>query len=310
MAQARMTQNEVIAMFPSISNWGRWGKSDELGALNYISPVRRAAAARLVETGETISLALPMATEPAADNPRPSTHLMIRSGRLGHPLGIQGSADYFSIAPHGFAETHLDALCHYFWEDRMYNGFESAEVNFQGAHKCGVDVARHGIVGRGVLLDVPKVRGVEWLEPGEAIFPDDLDAAEREHHVQAGEGDILLVRTGRTCRRKAKGPWSAFAEGLAGLDVSCMPWIHDRRVALLGSDGVSDVMPSGYGGGLNLPVHTCTLVMMGVLLLDNADFDALAEYCARNGRYAFMFMLAPLVLAHGTASPANPLAIF
>ncbi len=310
MARKRMTEDEIVAMFPRISNWGRWGADDQRGALNFITAERRAAAARLVQSGEPVSLSRPVATEPAADNPRPTTHLMIRSGRLGHPLGIQGSADYFATAPHGFSETHLDALCHYFWDDKMYNGFPSAEVNFQGAHRCGVEVAREGIIGRGVLLDIPKIRGVEWLEPGAPIFPDDLEAAEREHGARIGEGDILLVRTGRARRRRERGGWNVLTEGLPGLDVSCMPWIFERRVALLGSDGVSDVMPSGYGHGLNLPVHTSTLVWMGVYLLDNADFEALAERCARAGRYEFMFILAPLVLEHGTASLVNPIAMF
>src|SRR5262249_43241949 len=124
------------------------------------------------------------------------------------------------------------------------------------------------------------------------------------------EGDLLMVRTGRARRRRERGAWSVFAEGLPGLDVTAVPWIHERRIALLGSDGVSDVMPSGYADGLNLPVHTSTLVLMGVYLLDNADFEALAEHCARLGRYEFMFVLAPLVLEHGTASPVNPIAIF
>jgi kynurenine formamidase len=310
MARSRMTESEVIAMFDVISNWGRWGADDQLGALNFIRPEHRVAAAHLVESGDTESLSRPMATEPAADNPRPATHLMIRSGRRGHPLGIQGSADYFSIAPHGFSETHLDALCHYFWQDRMYNGFESAEVGFQGALKCGIEVTRAGIIGRGVLLDIPKLRQVQWLEPGERIFPEELEAAERASHLTIGEGDILLVRTGRTRRRQALGPWNVFFEGLAGLDVSCMPWVHERHVALLGSDGVSDVMPSGYEHGLNMPVHTATLVMMGVYLLDNADLEALAQQCERLNRYAFMFTIAPLVLERGTASPCNPLALF
>jgi len=310
MARRRMTASEVIAMFDQISNWGRWGADDELGALNFITPAYRAAAARLVESGESISLSRPIATAPAADNPRPSTHLMIRSGRHGHPMGIQGSADFFSIAPHGFSETHLDALCHYFWQDRMYNGFPSAEVNFQGAAKCGVEIARAGIVGRGVLLDIPRLRGAEWLEPGDTIYPAELDSAALAHRVEIGEGDILLIRTGRARRRKVLGPWSAMGDGLPGLDVSCMPWLHERRIALLGSDAVSDVMPSGYDQGLGMPVHTSTLVMMGVYLLDNADFDALAEHCALVDRYSFMFTIAPLVLEHGTASPCNPLALF
>ena len=173
MAKTNYTTSEITELLQKVSNWGRWGASDQRGTLNYISNEKRAAAARLVRSGETVSLALPLATRPARDNPAPVTHLMIRSGDVGHPLGSWGCADYFAIEPHGLATTHLDALCHHFYQGKMYNGFDYTEVDFQGAHKCAIDVARDGIISRGVLLDIPRVRRVEWLEPGESIFPEE-----------------------------------------------------------------------------------------------------------------------------------------
>lgn len=309
MTAPRLSSAEVRALYDKLSNWGRWGKNDERGALNFITAERRAAAARLAQSGECVSLALPLATVAAADNPMPVTHLMTQTGTDALELPAPYAGDYFSVAPHGYSITHLDALCHVFWQGRMYNGFAATEVASRGARKCAIDVARDGIVGRGVLLDIPKTRKVEWLELGERIFPEDLDAAEREHRVRAGEGDVLLVRTGRARRRKAHGGWDVWREGMPGLDPSCLPWLYERRIAVLGSDGTSDVKPSGYDD-LLLPIHVGALVAMGVHLIDNADLDALSAACARNGRYEFLFSMAPLVLERGTASPVNPLAIF
>ncbi|MGO9264609.1 MAG: cyclase family protein [Candidatus Binataceae bacterium] len=300
---ARLTKDQVKAAFEQINNWGRWGKEDERGALNYITPEKRAAAAKLAMSGEIVSCALPLATKTAPDNPQPVQHMMLH---VGAPVA---SLDYFAIAPHGYAFTHLDALCHVFWEGKMYNGFSSREVGRFGARKCAIDVARDGVVTRGVMLDIPLVRKVDFLEPGEAIYPEELDAAEKLHGVRVAEGDVLLIRTGRHQRRKVKGASDPRREGLAGLDASCLPWLHERRIALLGCDGVSDCAPSHYAPDYEMPVHVGALVMMGVHLLDNADLDALATACAKHGRYEFLFALAPLILERGTASPVNPLAI-
>jgi hypothetical protein len=237
--------SQVADLLESVSNWGRWGKDDQRGTLNFITNDKRAAAARLVRTGEAVSLSLPLATRPARDNPTPVTHLMLRSGPVGHPLGSSGCADYFAIEPHGLATTHLDALCHHFWRGKMYNNFDFTEVDFQGAHKCAIDVARAGVISRGILIDIPKIRGAEWLEPGDVIFPQDLDAAERDHRVQVGEGDIMLLRTGRFKLRRAKGV-PAMLGSMAGLHASCLPWLHERGVAVLGSDAISDVLPTPY----------------------------------------------------------------
>ncbi len=305
----RLTSDEVRGLFDKLSNWGRWGKDDQRGALNFITDSKRAAAARVAQSGETVSLALPLAVRPAIDNPMPVSHLMVQTGLDSAREWLPYSADYFAIAPHGMANTHIDALCHVFWQGKMYNGFGADEVGSHGARKCAIDVARQGIVSRGVLLDIAKLRKVEWLEPGDRIMVEELDAAEKDHRVRVDEGDILLIRTGRARRRKSKGAWDPNGEGMPGLDPTCLPWIHERRVAMLGSDAVSDVVPTGYKD-LVLPIHVCALAVMGVHLLDNADFDALADACARLGRYEFMFATAPLILERGTGSPVNPLAIF
>jgi kynurenine formamidase len=300
----RLTPDEVKASFETISNWGRWGKEDQRGALNFITAEKRAAAARLARAGEIVSLALPLSTQTTAENPQPVQHLMLHVG----PHAV-AALDYFGIAPHGMAFTHLDALCHVFWDGKMYNGFSNREVGRFGAKKCAIDVTRDGIVSRGVLLDIPKSRKVEWLEPGDPIYPEDLNAAEKMGAVRVDEGDILLIRTGRHQRRKAKGAWDPRREGLPGLDASCLTWLHERRIAVLGCDAVSDLIPNGYSGELSMPIHVGTLVMMGIHLIDNADLEALSAACARHNRYEFLFAMAPLILERGTASPVNPLAI-
>lgn len=303
---ATMTESELEGVLEKVSNWGRWGKEDQRGALNFITGQKRAAAARMVQSGQTVSLSQPLATEPAIDNPTPVVHLMRQTGH-DFPGALPHSADFFTIAPHGHANTHLDAFCHIFYRGKMYNGFDAIEVGSHGAKRCAIDAGRDGIVGRGVLLDLPRLKGVQWLENGEAILPADLEAAEREHQVRVEEGDILLIRVGRWDRRRAKGAWSMYQDGVAGLEAGCLEWLHQRRIAVLGCDGISDVRPTGYK---ILPIHVGALVMMGVHLIDNANLDGLAQTCKRTGQYHFMFMMAPLVLERGTASPVNPIAVF
>ena len=257
-------------------------------------------------------MSLPLATLPAPDNPTPVMHLVQQCGHDSMDvLPLPHSADYFAIAPHGLANTHLDALCHVFHNGKMYNGYSAAEVGSRGAKKCAIDVAAsQGVISRGILLDIPKIKKVDWLENGTPISRADLEAAEKDHRVTVEEGDVLFVRTGRAKMRKSKGGWDAFKDGLAGLDASCLPWLHERRIAVQGCDGVSDVSPSPYGSEIIFPIHIGTLPMMGVHLIDNADLDPLAATCARLGRYEFLFTMGPLILEHGTASPVNPIAVF
>jgi len=308
-ANSDLTEAQVREFFTTLSNWGKWGPNDQLGALNYITAAKRAQAAALVREGASVSMSVPLATQPEPNNPTPVTHLMMQTGAAGEAgmVPLPYTADYFAIAPHGLANTHLDALCHVFNEGKMYNGYPSSDVTAQGARNGAIDALRDGIVSRGVLIDVPRVKGREWLEPGEAISPADLEAAEKAGNFQVEEGDVLFVRTGRHARQKAKGPWDAFKDGMAGLGAACLPWLHARKVAALGSDGASDVLPSGYEK--ILPIHAVTIVAMGIHLLDNCALDAVAEACAARSRWTFLLVVAPLVLVRGTASPVNPLAI-
>jgi kynurenine formamidase len=233
--------------------------------------------------------------------------------RAGDIEGATGSGDYFAVASHGVSVTHLDALCHIFNRGRMYNDRPASMVQSTGAVANSIMAGRDGIVSRGVLLDIPRLVGREWLEPGEAIYIEDLEAAEAAQKVRVQEGDILLVYTGRH-KRRAQFPQDDRADGgrLAGLHVTTLDWLHERRVALLGCDGVSDVMPSGApaDGHYRIPIHSIAIPAMGLHLLDNADFGELAATCAELGAYEFMLTIAPLRLAKGTASPVNPIAVF
>jgi kynurenine formamidase len=300
-------------VFEATKNWGRWGEQDERGALNFITPKLRAAAAALVRDGVAVSCARDLPVTASAENPQPALHHMLVAGDDAEALGIPGlgaTMDFIGVAFHGMATSHVDALCHVAVGGRIYNGFPVTDVRSTGARRDSVMVAADGIVGRGVLLDVPRLRGVEWLEPGERIAPEELERAEAAQRVRAGEGDVLLVATGRDARRAAKGPWDPNGVGLAGLDPRCIPWLHERRVAVLGSDGVSDALPGAGIAGWPIPVHQCCLVGMGVHLLDNLALGELARACAERERSEFLLAVAPLRVPGGTGSPVNPIALF
>jgi kynurenine formamidase len=297
-----MAPADVMALHQSLSNWGRWGDHDELGALNLITPDVTVAAAATVRSGRSVSCARALNTVPAADNPVPVAHHMIGTATEGW------GADYIALAPHGFATSHIDALCHVFHEDKLFNGYDSATVTAHGAGRLGIHHLQPGIVTRGVLLDIPALHGVDALEPGTPIFPEDLEACEERADVRVRAGDALLVRTGRWRFRDEHGPWE-FATRAAGLDASCLAWLRARDVATLGSDGVSDVLPSRVEGVM-MPIHTVAIVVMGIHLMDNLDLDALSVACGEERRWEFLFTVAPLVLRRGTASPVNPIAVF
>jgi len=296
-----MSADEVASLHARLSNWGRWGPNDQLGTLNFVTPEVTAAAVSSVRSGQTVSCSRPLPTQPAPDNLNPVVHHMTGTATEGY------GADYFALAAHGYATSHIDALCHIFHEGKMYNGYGAEAVTAHGASKLGIHHLRSGIVTRGLLVDIPAVRGVEALEPGEPIFPEDLEGAERATGVSVRCGDALLVRTGRWRWREQHGPWTP-TDGMAGLDASCLAWLYEREVALLGSDGISDVWPSRIRN-VPMPIHTVAIVAMGIPLLDNLDLDELALVCAETTRSVFLLMVAPLVLHQGTASPVNPIAV-
>jgi len=300
-APAPLTPAQLEALHETLSNWGRFGERDQLGTLNLVTHAKRTAAAALVRSGRSISCARPLPTESSIDNPHPVAHHM--TGTHGEGYG----GDYFALAPHGFATSHIDALCHIFHRGKLYNGYPTESVTAHGALELGIHELRDGIVSRGVLLDIPRVRGVPYLEAGEPIFPRDLERAESEADLAVEAGDVLFVATGRWALREARGPWDARRK-IAGLDASCLAWLHERGIAALGSDGVSDVVPSRIEGH-GLPIHGVAIVAMGLHLLDNLDFTALAVACAEERRWEFLVAIAPLILDRGTASPVNPIAV-
>lgn len=300
----KVTKQDVEQWMKELSNWGRWGSTDELGAINLITAEKRRQAAALVRAGVSVSLARDVEKEKAADNPQPFVHEMTRSG-LDE---TQFSIDRYSVSYHGYAHTHMDSLCHMFHEGKMFNGYAQQQVTPQGAGKLAVLNFKHGIFTRGILMDIARLKGVEYLEPGTPIYPADLEAWEKQAGVKVSSGDVIFIRTGRWALRNAKGPWPA-SQKSAGLHASCARWLKQRDVAALGSDAASDVMPSGVEG-VNQPIHQLVLIALGMPIFDNCDLEALSAETARQGRWEFLLTAAPLAVGGGTGSPLNPIATF
>jgi kynurenine formamidase len=303
-----VTATEFASLFDSVQSWGRWGAADERGALNLLTPDRVAAAARLVQSGVVVSLSLPLCTTNALDCPAPAEVRMTQHNDADVGLGPMGFAkDYIGVDYHNDGHTHLDALCHVAYEGRLYNGLAADSVTSAGAPADAIDAVKDGLVGRGVLLDIPRLRGVPWLEPGEHVFREDLEGAARDQGVEIGEGDILLVRTGHVRRLADRGAWDT-AKSKAGLHPTAMALLAERGVVALGSDGNSDTAPSTTEG-VAFPIHVLALNAMGVLLIDYLQFEDLRGACEAAGRWEFLCVTAPLRIVGGTGSPANPLAI-
>ena len=308
------TEAEVVGWKESLSNWGRWGDDDELGCLNLITPEKRRQAAALVQNGATVSCARPVTTEMTPDVTYQVQRFMVDSGegRDTDPperSGTRrGAAEFIGMVFHGQTITHIDALSHYSWGGDLYNGKPASLITSrEGAQTHSIEPTANGIVSRGVLLDIPKVRNVPWLSPQEPVMPVDLDAAEKLHGVTVKAGDILLVRTGNYRKSLEEGP-SSHAGASTACQVACAPWLRERDVAMLGTDTPNDVRPSQYG--LVSPMHMVCLVVMGLYLIDNANLEELATACEERGRYEFMLTMGPLRLRNVTGSPINPIAVF
>lgn len=304
-AQPRpVTTADFDRWMKELSNWGRWGKADELGTLNLITPASRVAAAKLVREGFAVSLSRHADKEKAADNSRPFVHEMLSSSEKPN---AEIFTDSFTVAHHGIAHTHMDALCHFSYKGQLYNGFSPKEVTSKGAARLNIETARTGIFARGVLVDIPYLKGVAYLEPGTAIYPEDLDAWEKKTGVHIRAGDVVFIRTGRWARRVEKGSWN-LAER-AGLHATSVRWLHQRDIAVLGGDASQDVRPSQVEG-VEQPVHTLILVAMGTPIFDNVDLEELSREARRRNRWDFLLTASPLSVPEATGSPLNPIAIF
>ncbi len=301
-----VTRETVEHWMTELSNWGRWGDDDDLGTLNLITPEKRKQAARLVRAGISVSLARNTEKEEAIDNPSPFRHTMTKTAVK--PASGQFSKDTFEVSYHGYAHTHMDALCHMFYEGKLYNGFSQQGITDKGAGKLAILNAKNGIFTRGILMDIPRLKGVPYLEPGTRIYPSELEAWEKKAGVRVSSGDVVFIYTGRWARRDEKGPWD-IRQNMAGLYASAAKWLKERDVAMIGSDAGSDVAPSGVEG-VNMPIHQLVLIAMGTPIFDNCDLEALAEEARRQKRWEFLLTAAPIAVPGGTGSPLNPIATF
>lgn len=293
-AQAVRSDADIEKLLPRLSNWGKWGKDDQLGTLNYLDGKKTAAAARLIKTGRTVVLAR-------------QTDILrtpgVQEGRREILFRELGTRDNTGAIWHGFALTHLDALCHiYANKDQLYNGIPVSEINKERCEKLGIEtIAARGIAGRGVLLDIAGLKGAP-LEPGTPIYIKDLEDAAKRQKLKVRLGDIVFIRTGAGLKNTR--------DKRAGLHPECLLWAKEREIALLGSDGDSDVAPVPNFDRYASAFHSVGIPYLGLPLIDNAELDALAAECERQKRWEFYVTVAPWNLKGGTSSPVNPVAVF
>lgn len=302
-----MTEADFRALYDRLRASRPWGPDDRRGALNYLTPAGVLAAMGEVRLGRTVSLEAPVDDQVTDDNPDPAHHPMTGTADDAKPTGVSFAMDRIEMNVHGNADSHMDALCHVIYDGTLYNGVPASTVSSSGASELTIEVAKDGVVGRGVLLDIPRLRGVPWLEPGDFVTTDDLVAAEQAQQVRVGQGDLLFVRVGHRRRRQELGPWDA-ARVRAGLHPTAMEFVADRKVALLGSDSNNDAAGNA-ADQVEFPVHVLAINALGVHLLDYLQFGELLPVCEQAGRWSFLCVIAPLRLHAGTGSPVNPIAI-
>jgi kynurenine formamidase len=300
-----------------LSNWGRWGTDDQLGTLNLLTPERVRRAASLVRSGRVISCAIdfssdgPMPADGAPGHGRFNPVLtMTQTGVDQHlPGGFQYADDELQMTLQ--AATQWDALAHAFYDDTMYNGWPSSLIDERGASVNSIYNVRHGIAGRGVLLDIARHRGVPALDDGVAIQPGELNACAAAQGVRVEVGDILLVRTGRAGRARREGSFGeSFVFGpTPGLSVRCAHWLREHDVAAVAADNIGvEVLPGEVPDAL-MPLHMICLRDMGLTFGEIFDLDEVAESCSQDNRWDFFFTAPPLPIVGAVGSPINPLAI-
>lgn len=297
-----MSDDELVALAERVSNEGRWGPDDELGTLNFVTPDKRRAAAALVRSGESLSIARDLSTTPDAQTGESVDHRV-----LFVAPGAVAAEDHVGIAPHGFTVTHLDAVAHSTWNGKLYNGRRTDDVQrWDGLAFGSIHAVRQGIFTRGVLLDIAGALGVDFLEPEHLITPAELEAAEARAGVRVESGDALLVRSGRAVL-EANRPGQRF-DRRAGLGARSVEWLHDREVAVYGGDCV-ELMP--YPSDvIRMPLHHIGMPFMGLCLLDWPEVEELRDACERHSRWEFLLTVAPVRLPRGTGAAVNPLCIF
>ncbi|MFF7974611.1 cyclase family protein [Streptomyces sp. NPDC007905] len=307
-ASPALSEAAFRELYGRLRDQARDGTGDPRGALDRLTPERMVAAAAEVRCGRSVSLAAPIETRPGPDSPEPASHRMTAPTHRetdGH--GLRFARDRFAMDVHGDVDSHLDALCHVIFDGELYGGVPASTVTPDGAGALTLDLVRDGIVGRGVLLDIPRLRAVPWLDPGDDVTADDLVAAETAQRTTVGPGDLLFVRVGHRLRRRTLGAWDV-AGARAGLHPTAMRFLAERRVSALGSDGNNDTAPSAVAE-VPFPVHVLAVNAMGLHLMDYLDFEQLVPVCEQQGRWRFLCVVAPLRLPAATGSPVNPIAV-
>jgi kynurenine formamidase len=314
---AKYSVDEIMEVAHRFRNWGRWGDDDEIGTLNRINEdcIRRAAG--LVRQGRVISCGLPY----DANGPQDGTygrinpvHQMIATGtdaKAGAQDWIPGLryADDVVFMPLQCG-TQWDGLSHVFYEGAMYNGYPMERVTSSGAQVNAIDKMKDKVVGRGVLLDVPRTLGREWLEPGEGIGGDLLELTCERQGVSIDAGDIVLVRTGQMAQVRSSSQWGDYAGGDApGIDLSGAVWLLEREIAALATDTWGMEVRPNEVDDLMQPLHVVMIVNAGLLVGEIFDLEALSDDCAADGVYEFMFSAPPLAFTGAVGSPINPIAI-
>ncbi len=311
------SEEQVLAWFDDLSNWGRWGSEDRLGTLNHLTPAKRVSAAQLVQEGLSVSCSWDIRTGQQPGATVESQRYMLSTG-LGlsdegrrNWMGRAGGAqEFIGMVFHGLDVTHLDSLAHLFWDGKMYNGAPASLVSDrQGALQHDVLAVSDGVVTRGVLLDIARLRGVDVLDANDQVYPEDLEAAEAAAGVRLEPGDVLLMRTGEGGARRSEGKKYNPNKPRSGYQAACLPWLHERGISMIGSDVAQDCSPAGYRT-VTMPIHMVGIVAMGLWLIDNCQLENLAATCERLGRWEFQFALAPIRFQGVTGSPTNPLAVF
>jgi len=312
----KLTLEEVEALARRYNTWGKWGADDELGALNYIDAEAVAAAAALVRRGSVISCAMPYdQTGPqkgdfGRTNP---IHYMVQDGG-DVAVGAQDHLARLRYADDAIAmplqcATHWDAFSHIFYEGKMYNGFGIENVTSSGARRGALETMREKMVGRGVLLDFPRHRGVDWLEPGEGIDDADLEACAAAQGVEIRRGDILLIRTGQLKQSREQG-WGEYTGGDApGLALASAHFICGREIAAFATDTWGGEVRPNETDAIFQPLHIVLLVNAGVPFGEMFDLERLADDCAADGVYEFLLVAAPLPFTGAVGGPLNPIAM-
>lgn len=298
-----MNEDEAIALLQSCSNVGRWGVDDERGTLNYVTPDVVVAAVGTVTAGRVLSLSHSLDTTASPKNTDPLVHRM----HFVQYADSIGALDSIEVTPHGFGVTHLDAIAHVFFEGSAYNGRRAAGVTSATGMTYGsIAALSDGFVTRGVLLDVARARGLPYLSARDGVTPQDLERAESVGGFRVQRGDAVFVRVGLAAREALEGPEDTSLR--SGLTPECIPWLHERQVAVYSGDCVEQI-PSGFSR-MVLPLHQVGCVAMGLVMLDNTAVEDLASVASELGRWTFLVSCAPLRIPGGTGSPVNPLAVF